>query len=209
MNFTNIKNKYELNLDKNEHKCLNEISYIYNENETYIKFAKDLRCKNCHYKILKNEGLEKNKYIFYLCPISKNVICNNCYQNEQKYELSYPYNLLYIKCKEKFIFNHIPKDNVLLFKERINQLNHPEIFDEKCDMCNNDLCIKNNKRKNFYIFAQIIKKNYFLICDTCFQILNSDDKDWMFNDEFEYINNFIINYFIDLDNVIFKIVKFK
>ena len=209
LNFTNIKNKYELYLDKNEHKCLNEISYIYNENETYIKFAKDLRCKNCHYKILKNEGLEKNKYIFYLCPISKNVICNKCYQNEQQYELSYPYNLLYIKCKEKFIFNYIPKDNVLLFKERINQLNHPEIFDEKCDMCNNDLCIKNNKRKNFYIFVQIIKKNYFLICDTCFQILNSDDKDWMFNDEFEYINNFIINYFIDLDNVIFKIVKFK
>jgi len=54
-----------------------------------------------------------------------------------------------------------------------------------------------------------LKKNYFLICDTCFQIINSDDKEWIFNDEFDYINDFIINYFIDLNNLIFKIVKFK
>ena len=209
LNYMNIENKLELNFGKNEHRCLNEISHIYQEKEIYKEIKKDLRCKNCYNKIKRNEGLGKDKYIFYICPISKNIICNKCYQTNKIYEESYPYNLVYIKCKEQFIFNHFPKDNILLFKERINHLNHPEIFDEKCDMCNNDLCIINNKRKNFYIFVRVLKKNYFLICDTCFQILNDDDKDWIFNDEFDYINNFIINYFIDLDNLIFKIVKFK
>ena len=209
LNYMSIENKFDFNLDKNDHRCLNEISYIYHENETYIDLVKDFRCKNCYNKIKRNEGLEKNKYIFYICPISRNITCNKCYQLEKEYEENYPYNLIYIKCKEQYIFNHLPKDNIFLFKERINHINHPEILDEKCDICNKDLCIINNKRKNFYIFIQVLKKNYFLICDTCFQIINSDDKEWIFSDEFDYINNFIINYFIDLNNLIFKIVKFK
>ena len=84
-----------------------------------------------------------------------------------------------------------------------------EIIDEKCDLCNKDLINNGNIRNNFYILVRIIKKNYFLICKNCFELLINDDKDWILEDKYNRINNFVINYFIDLDNLIFKVVKFK
>ena len=213
INNIQIENKPEFNLDINEHRCLNEISYIYHEKDSYFELKKDnkdLRCKKCYKIINKTEGEGKDKYIFYLCPISKDIICKNCYHNiNYKYEQSYPYNLLYFKCKDLFTLNILPKDNISLFKERINYINHLEIFDEKCDLCNSDLCTIDNKKKNFYILIRIIRKNYFLICNKCFEILINDDKDWIMKDKYSFINSFVINYFIDLDNLIFKIVKFK
>ena len=207
-NYMNIGNTLELNFDIREHQCLNEISNIYQEKDSYIEFKKDLRCKTCYDKIKNIEGLTKNKYIFYICPISKDIICKKCYL-KNKYEENYPYNVLYVKCKEQFTFNYLPKDNISLFKERINYVNHLELIDEKCDICNNNLCISENIKDTFYILVRIIKKNYFLICKNCFELLISDDKDWIFDDKYDYINDFIINYFIDLDNLIFKVVKFK
>ena len=207
LNYMNIENMMEMDFDSKEHQCLNEISYIYNEKDIYIEFKKDLRCKNCYSKIKKNEGIEKNKYIFYICPISKDIICQKCYKNE-KYEQSYPYNLLYINCKDPRLFKHLPKDNILLFKERINHDNHLEIIDEKCDICNNYLCSE-DKKDTFYISIRVIKKNYFLVCKKCFELLINEDKEWIFEDKYNYINTFVINYFFDLENLFFKIVKFK
>ena len=208
LNYMSIGDNLEINFDCLEHQFLNEISYIYHEKDTYIEFKKDLRCKKCYDKILKNGGSTKNKYIFYICPISKDIICQKCYLKD-KFEESYPYNLLYVKCKEQFAFNYLPKDNVLLFKEKINYGNHLELINEKCDMCNNKLLVQENNKDTFYILVRIIKKNYFLICKNCFELLKSDDEDWFFDDNYNYITNFIINYFIDLDNLIFKVVKFK
>ena len=209
INYTYLENNLEINLDNLEHQCLNEISYIYNSKDNYIEFKKDLRCKNCYNKIIKNQGITKDKYIFYICPISKDIFCKKCYEGNNELEDNYPYNLLYIKCKEKYIFNYLPKDNILLFKERINYENHLEIIDEKCDLCNKDLINNGNIRNNFYILVRIIKKNYFLICKNCFELLINDDKDWILEDKYNRINNFVINYFIDLNNLIFKVVKFK
>ena len=209
INYMHLENNFGINFDNLEHQCLNEISYMYNGEDNYIEFKKDLRCKNCYNKIIKNEGITKDKYIFYICPISKDIICRKCYERNNELEENYPYNLLYIKCKEKSIFNYLPKDNILLFKERINYENHLEIIDEKCDLCNNNLITQGNIKNNFYILVRIIKKNYFLICKNCFELLINDDKDWIFEDKYNYINDFIINYFIDLDNLIFKVVKFK
>jgi len=168
-----------------------------------------LRCKSCYNLLSKDEGLTKDKFIFYICPISKDIICRKCYSKNNKYEGTYPYNLLYIKCKEKFTFNYLPKDNALLFKERINYANHLELIDEKCDICNNQLCLGQNIKDTFYILVRIIKKNYFLVCKNCFELLINDDRDWIFEDKYDYVKDFIINYFIDLDNLIFKVVKFK
>ena len=210
LNYMNIENIMELNFDSNEHQCLNEISHIYHEKEVYIEFKKDLRCKNCFKKINKNEGISKDKYIFYICPISKDIICQKCYRDiNNKYEETYPYNLLYIKCKDQLIFNFLPKDNILLFKERVDCINHLEIFNEKCDLCNKDLCISENKKMPFYILVRILRKNYFLICHKCFEILISDEKELIFDEKYNYINTFVINYFIDLNNLIFKIIRFK
>ena len=213
INYIQIEKKPELNFDINEHKCLNEISYIYQEKDTYIEFNKDnkdLRCKKCYYMINKTDGEGKDKYIFYLCPISKDIICKKCYHNiNYKYEESYPYNLLYFKCKDLFTLNILLKDNISLFKERLNYLNHLEIFDEKCDLCNGDLCSIDSKKKQFYILIRIIRKNYFLICNKCFEILIKEDKDWIMDEKYSFINSFVINYFIDLDNLIFKVVGFK
>ena len=209
LNYMNIENNMELNFDNYEHECLNEISYIYHEKDTYIEFKKDLRCKSCYNLLSKDEGLTKDKFIFYICPISKDIICRKCYSKNNKYEGTYPYNLLYIKCKEKFTFNYLPKDNALLFKERINYANHLELIDEKCDICNNQLCLGQNIKDTFYILVRIIKKNYFLVCKNCFELLINDDRDWIFEEKYDYVKDFIINYFIDLDNLIFKVVKFK
>ena len=209
LNYMNIENILDINFDSKEHQSLNEISYIFNEKDSYIEFKKDLRCKNCFSKINNNEGIEKNKYIFYICPISKDIICQKCYRYNKKYEESYPFNLLYVKCKDQTIFNNLPKDNCFLFKDRINYDEHLEIIDEKCDICNNYLCLSENKKETIYILLRIIKKNYFLICNKCFEILISDDKEWIFDDKYDYMKTFIVNFFIDLDNLIFKMVKFK
>ena len=202
LNFIALESSMEMLFDESEHKPLNEISHIYYEKNNLILYQKELRCKECFYKFNNNK-----QYIFYLCPISKDIICKDCYNGSNAYESNYPFNLLYIKCKNKIIIEKLPKENILLFRDRINLINHPEIMDEVCDICSNKLCSFDNQGYGFYILVNIIRKNNFLICNDCFELLNDDKRNWNYNNKYNYIYNLILNNFIDLDNLIFKKVK--
>ena len=103
--------------------------------------------------------------------------------------------------------DHLPKENVLLFRDRINLVNHPEIMDEICDICSEQLCSFDNQGYCFYILVNVIRKNNFLICNDCFDLLNDDKRNWNFKRKDNNINELILNNFIDLDNLIFKKVK--
>ena len=199
LNYINFKNKMEINFDENEHKPLNEISHIYYEKENYITIKKELRCKECFSKLN-----NKKKYVFYFCPISKAAICEQCYKKDDTYQIGYPFNLLYINCRNKKIFENLPKDNILLFRDGIKSENHPEILDEICDICSKNLCNKDDKGYSFYVLINIIRKNNFLICNNCFEILNDDKRSWNFNNKYNFINELTLYNFIDLDNLIFK-----
>ena len=192
----------EIPFDEKEHQTLNEISHIYYEKHNYFLYQKELRCKECFSKLN-----NKKQYLFYLCPISKDIICEDCYKRNNMYEINYPFNLLYIKCKNKNIFEHLPKENALLFRDRINLINHPEICDEICDICSEQLCSFDNQGYCFYILVNLIRKNNFLICNECFDLLNDDKRNWNFKRAYNHINELILNNFIDLDNFIFKKVK--
>ena len=210
LNYINFKNLMEIPFDEKDHKPLNEISHIYYEKDEYINI-KDIRCKECFSKI-KNE-LDK-KYRCYLCPISKDAICEECYKKNNTYEVNYPFNLLYISCKNQNFFEHLPKDNILVFRDRIKYEKHPEILDEICDMCSDPLCnndiINDNNRVNcFYVIVNIIRKNNILICNNCFELLIDEKRNWYFNNKYSYINDLILNNFIDLDNLIFKKVNYN
>lgn len=202
LNYISFSNTSEVPFDEKEHQPLNEISHIYYEKNDYFLCQKELRCKECFSKLN-----NKTKYLFYLCPISKDIICEECYKRNNMYEINYPFNLLFIKCKNKNIFEHLPKENALLFRDRINLVNHYEILDEICDICSKQLCILNNQGACFYILVNIIRKNNFLICNNCFDLLNDDKRNWNFKRKYEHINELILNNFIDLDNLIFKKVK--
>ena len=153
------------------------------------------------------------KYKFYLCPISKDAICEECYNNNNIYEVNYPFNLLYISCKNENFFEHLSKDNILVFRDKIKYEKHPEITDEICDMCSGPLCKIDFNDKNrincFYIIVNIIRKNNFLICNNCFELLIDEKRNWYFNNKYSYINDLILNSFIDLDNLIFKKVIYN
>ena len=178
--------------------------------EKYIN-KNEIRCKECFSKI-KNE-IDK-KYRFYLCPISKDAICEECYKKNNTYEVNYPFNLLYISCKNQNFFENLPKDNILVFRDKIQYEKHPEILDEICDicsdpLCNNDIINDNNRVNCFYVIVNIIRKNNILICNNCFELLIDEKRNWYFNNKYSYINDLILNNFIDLDNLIFKKVNYN
>jgi hypothetical protein len=202
LNYISFNNVPEIAFDENEHKPLNEISHIYYERNDYFLCQKELRCKECFSKLN-----NKKQYLFYLCPISKDIICEECYKRNNMYEINYPFNLLYVKCKNKNIFEHLPKENALLFRDRINLANHPEIMDEICDICSEELCSIYSQGLCFYILVNLIRKNNFLICKKCFDLLNDDKRKWNFKRNYNHIDELILNNFIDLDNLIFKKVK--
>ena len=202
LNYISFNDISEIPFDEKEHQPLNEISHIYYEKHNYFLCQKELRCKECFSKLN-----NKKQYLFYLCPISKDIICEECYKRNNMYEINYPFNLLYIKCKNKNIFEHLPKENALLFRDRINLINHPEIMDEICDICSEQLCSFINQGYCFYILVNLIRKNNFLICNECFDLLNDDKRNWNFKRAYNHINELILNNFIDLDNLIFKKVK--
>ena len=203
LNYINFKDIMEMPFDEDNHKPLNEISHIYYEKDNYIFNKKDLRCKDCFSKLNNN-----NKFRFYLCPISKDAICEDCYKKNDTFENNYPFNLLFINCKNKDIFENLPKYNILLFRDKIKYKNHPEILNEICDLCGEPLCNNDNTGIYFFIIINIIRKNNFLICNNCFELLNDEKRSWYFNNKYNYIKEFILNYFIDLNNLIFKKVKF-
>ena len=192
----------EMAFDENEHKPLNEISHIYNEKDKFIENKKELRCKDCGTKIS-----DKKEYIFYFCPISKETKCQECYKKDGTYELNYPFNLLYINCKNKEILQNLPKDNIFLFRDRIKYDKHPEIMDEICDICSGKLC--NEISKGFNVLVNIIRKNNFLVCNNCFELLIDEKRSWDFNNKYNFINDFLLNNFVDLNNLIFKKVHFN
>jgi hypothetical protein len=202
LNYISFNNVSEIPFDEKDHQPLNEISHIYFEKNDYFLCQKELRCKECFSKLN-----NKTKYLFYLCPISKDIICEECYKRNNMYEINYPFNLLYIKCKNKKFLDHLPKENVLLFRDRINLINHPEIMDEICDICSEQLCSFDSQGYCFYILVNVIRKNNFLICNDCFDLLNDDKRNWNFKRKYNNINELIMNNFIDLDNLIFKKVK--
>ena len=202
LNYITFNNIAEIPFDEKEHQPLNEISHIYYEKNNYFFCQKELRCKECFSKLN-----NKNQYIFYLCPISKDIICKECYKKNNIYEISYPFNLLYVKCNNKNIFENLPKENALLFRDRIKLVNHPEIMDEICDICSDQLCSIDNQGCCFYILVNIIRKNNFLVCSNCFYLLNDNKRNWNFKRKYNYLNELIVNNFIDLDNLIFKKVK--
>ena len=202
LNYINFQNIIEMPFDEKEHKPLNEISHIYYEKDAYIQNKKELRCKECFAKLS-----NKKKYIFYFCPIAKDVICEKCYKKNKYYETSYPFNLLYIKCKNKDIFDNLPKENISLFRDRIKYEYHPEIMDEICDMCSKQL--SNYESKSFNVLVNIIRKNNFLICNNCFELLNDEKRSWNYDYKYNFMNELILNNFIDLDNLIFKKVNFN
>ena len=199
LNFINFADDIEIPFDENEHKPLNEISHIYNERDETILIQKELRCKYCKEKI-------NNTKFFYLCPIAKDVICGKCY-DESSQEASYPFNLLYINCKNKNNYEHLPKDNISLFRDKVNYDNHPEILDELCDICSNQLCNDDNYGYCFYVLINIIRKNNFFVCHNCFKLLNDETRSWTFNNKNNYIYELLLNNFVDLNNLIFKKVK--
>ena len=200
LNFINFADDKEIiQFSENEHKPLNEISHIYNEKDEFILIQKEFRCKECHEKI------NETKH-FYLCPIAKDVICEKCF-NKTSYELNYPFNLLYINCKNKINYEHLPKDNILLFRDKVNYDNHPEILDELCDICSLQLCNNDDTGYSFYVLINIIRKNNFLICNNCFKLLNDETRSWIFNNKYNYIYELLLQNFVDLDNLIFKKVK--
>ena len=202
LNYINFKNFMEISFDEKEHKPLNEISHIYYEKDKYISNKKEIRCKECFTKLT-----NKKKFIFYFCPISKDVICPDCYIKNENYEINYPFNLLYINCKNKQILDNLPKDNILLFRDRIKYENHPEIMDEICDLCSEQLCRNNDNGYGFSVLINIIRKNNFLICKNCFDLLNDEKRSWNFDYRYNFMNDLFLNNFIDLDNLIFKQVK--
>ena len=204
LNYINFKNFIEISFDEKEHKPLNEISHIYNEKDKYLSNKKEIRCKECFTKLT-----DKRKFIFYFCPISKDIICPNCYIKNEYYEINYPFNLLYINCKNKQILDNLPKDNILLFRDRIMYENHPEIMDEICDLCSEKLCINNDKGYGFSVLINIIRKNNYLICNNCFDLLNDEKRIWNFDYRYSFMKELFLSNFIDLDNLIFKQVKFN
>ena len=202
LNYINFENIMEMAFDENEHKPLNEISHIYNEKDKFIENKKELRCKDCGTKIS-----DKKEYIFYFCPISKETKCQECYKKDGTYELNYPFNLLYINCKNKEILQNLPKDNIFLFRDRIKYDEHPEIMDEICDICSGKLC--DEISKGFNVLVNIIRKNNFLVCNNCFELLIDEKRSWDFNNKYNFINDFFLNNFVDLNNLIFKKVHFN
>ena len=202
LNYINFENIMEMAFDENEHKPLNEISHIYNEKDKFIENKKELRCKDCGTKIS-----DKKEYIFYFCPISKETKCQECYKKDGTYELNYPFNLLYINCKNKEILQNLPKDNIFLFRDRIKYDKHPEIMDEICDICSGKLC--DEISKGFNVLVNIIRKNNFLVCNNCFELLIDEKRSWDFNNKYNFINDFLLNNFVDLNNLIFKKVHFN
>ena len=202
LNYINFQDVLEIPFNEKEHNPLNEISHIYYEKEAYIQNKKELRCKDCCAKLPNIK-----KYIFYFCPISKDVICEKCHKKNGNYEASYPFNLLYINCKNRDIFDNMSKGNISLFRDRIKYEQHPEIMDEICDMCSRQLC--NYENKSFNVLVNIIRKNNFLICNNCFDLLNDEERTWTCNNKYSYIKDLILNNFLDLDNLIFKKVKFN
>ena len=135
------------------------------------------------------------------------MICEQCYKKNEYYEASYPFNLLYIKCKNRDIFDNLPKENISLFRDRIKYEYHPEIIDEICDMCSKQL--SNYENKSFNVLVNIIRKNNFLVCNNCFELLNDEKRSWNYDYKYNFMNELILNNFIDLDNLIFKKVNFN
>ena len=80
-------------------------------------------------------------------------------------------------------------------------------MDELCDLCSEELCKNNDKGYGFSVLINIIRKNNFLICNNCFDLLNDEKRSWKYDYRYSFMNDLILNNFIDLDNLVFKQVK--
>jgi hypothetical protein len=74
-------------------------------------------------------------------------------------------------------------------------------------MCSKQL--SNYESKSFNVLVNIIRKNNFLICNNCFELLKDEKRSWNYDYKYNFMNELILNNFIDLDNLIFKKVNFN
>ena len=209
-NYTiNMIDFFEENINKN-FPLKNELCKSFSNNESYCNINEFIRCKICNdilFGHITNRGIIPNSiYSFYICPITNNIYCTNCYNSNVKEIISYPFNLLYVKCNDKRIFMNIPYTNIHYFRNSDDIQNYPEVKDNLCDICIQN--IYSNNSKYFYLLVNFINRNIpFLVCEKCFQILNDSQQNWIFLKEYELLIDIFNNNFIDINNLIFKKIK--
>lgn len=214
LNFVNIYSKKDetdnyLNSDLlAKYPIINEISKIFTVNDFYFHLESEyIKCKNCNKilygKVSNTRGIiETDKFNFYLCPITKKTFCFDC---EKKNRKTYPFNLVYIKCKDKRILTNISLNNIDNFPNVRDSKDFPEIFDNLCDICNEDLISMDSSEKYFYLCCNIINRNLpCFICNKCFEFINNNKSDWILTKEYQYILSFLYNNFVDPENLIMK-----
>lgn len=189
---------------------INELSkcFITSDTDFSLGMISYFKCKECNRQIsgkVTNNGIDDFKQIsFYLCPITKDIYCPQCEQLKDK--LSYPFNLLFVKCKERQCLLHLPNNNLDYFQKRYDILKAPEIKENNCDLCASNLFAVLAPVKNtFYVLLNFTNRNLpFLICESCFQLLKKDELDWKYSFQFDYIKRYCFNNYIDLNNLICK-----
>ena len=201
----------EENIDKN-FPLKNELCKSFSNNDSYCKINEFIRCKICNdilFGQITNEGiLENNIYSFYICPITNNIFCKNCYNSNKKEIISNPFNLLYVKCNDKRLYMNIPYNNIYYFRNCDDIQNYPEVIDNLCDICIKNIYSENSKY--FYLLVNFINRNLpFLVCEKCFEILTDSQQNKILFYENKMLFEILKNNFIDINNLIFKIIKIK
>ena len=216
----NIKN-YTINMiDFNEENInnniplKNELCKSFSKKESFCNINEYIRCKICNdilFGQITNQGIIPNSlYSFYICPITNNIYCLNCYvsNSNQKEIISYPFNLLYVKCNDKRLFMNIPYNNIYYFRNSEDIQNYPEVKDNICDICIQNIYSDNSKY--FYLLVNFLNRNNpFLVCEKCFAILNDSQQNWRDLKEYEFLIDTLKNNFIDINNLLFKKIKIK
>ena len=202
-------NIVDFNLEKEEEeiKKENELCKFFIVKDSYFQINEFMRCKICNkilYGRVTNEGIiNSNLYNFYICPITKNIYCTNCYNNNENEIITHPFNLLYIKCFDKKILLNISNNNINYFKNCDDVEKYSEVKDNICEICDKNIYFQNSHY--FYILCNIINRNIpFFICENCFNLFNDYSQKVIFS---KLISEFLINNFIDLKNIIFKKIK--
>lgn len=184
---------------------LNELSKYFNTFDNYFSMGMIdyLKCKECNARIsgrVTNAGIDYFKQMsFYLCPITKDVYCLQCEQGK----INYPFNVLFIKCKEKKCLLHLPNNNLDYFRKRYDIINSPEMKENNCDLCSSSLISQLNN--SFYLLLNFTNRSLpFLLCKDCFELLKRDEHDWQYSFKYDYIKRYCFYNYIDIDNLICK-----
>lgn len=199
----------DLNIDLlAKYPIINEISKIFTLNDNYFHLESEyIKCKNCNKilygKVSNARGIiETDKFNFYLCPITKKIFCFDC---EKKNRETYPFNLVYVKCKDKRIVTNISLNSIDNFPNVRDSKDFPEISDNLCDICNESLISIDSSEKYFYLCCNIINRNLpCLICHKCFEFIDNNRRDWILTKEYQYLLSFLSSNFVDQENLIMK-----